>query len=477
MASNIRTVIEITDTHIKFLQAKKSQGKHLIIAFDACPIEGKADDEIEAAVLQMVQSHAINPENFILALPRRLASIKRLRLPSTNDKEIQNMLPIQIGRMMPHVLDDLIYRYEILEKEDAGYTQLIVYIVHRDVSDKYFKIFLRAKKAPSKFIPSSLGIVEWFHFQMSQKNIQEQSPVLLINFDLVHSEICFIHRSRLLYSRNIHKGVKDLRSDDFTDLFDQIELSIKLYRKERFGEEVGKIIVVSSVNLIPEISETLNKRFNLPVEFYSPAENVYSSGTPIVNQIKDCAGMSLSVCLGLGFSESKTPVNLIAKHVRDLKDARRQHKQIVQFICLFVLTLALSVAIAGIDPVFKTVALTKIKARVSSLNQNTSDAEEKINLVNGAEEYFNKRILIPDLMLKLYQATPPEISFHSLNVTREGDATIGGYAPSGTSVNSFQTRLVSSPDFADVSLQFTTKRRMYNQDVIDFKILLKLKRP
>ncbi|MBF0479718.1 MAG: PilN domain-containing protein [Candidatus Omnitrophica bacterium] len=476
MASNIRTVIEITDTHIKFLQAKKGKGKLLIVAFDASPIEGKLDGEIEEIILQMVQSHTIDPETFTLVLPRRLASVKRLRLPSITDKEIKKMLPIQIGHMMPHVIEDLIYGYEILEKEDAGYVKLIVYIVHKDVTQKYFNLFQRTKIAPSKFILSSLGIVEWFNFQRSQLDIQASFPILLLNLDLLHTELCFIQHHRLLFSRNIHQGLKDLRSDTFINFFDQIELSLKLYRKERFGDEIGKIFVVSSLKEMTELAGTLEKRFHLPIEFISPVDNVFSSGVPIVNQIKEHPGLSLSVCLGLGASDSKSLVNLIAKHIRDEKIAHGKQKQLYQFVGLTFLALFLTVCIVGLDLAFKMTTLNKTNERISEMNADTTTAEAKINLVKNVEEHFSRRIFVPALMAKLYQATPEDITFRSFNINQTGDVVIGGYAQSGTSVNLFQSRLVASPDFSDVSLQFTTKRKLFNQDVIEFKIQLKLKR-
>ena len=80
-----------------------------------------------------------------------------------------------------------------------------------------------------------------------------------------------------------------------------------------------------------------------------------------------------------------------------------------------------------------------------------------------------------DVIHELYKLTPKEISFSSLQLDEKGVLTIQGYAEASASVNSFQEKLVKSPLFTDVSLQYATKRKIFNMDVTDFKIMAQLK--
>ena len=75
-----------------------------------------------------------------------------------------------------------------------------------------------------------------------------------------------------------------------------------------------------------------------------------------------------------------------------------------------------------------------------------------------------------DLINELTSIVPEEISFRSLYLDESGGFTIHGYAQSSSSVNDFQVNLVKSSFFQDVNRQFSTKRRIFNMDVTDFKI-------
>ncbi|MBF0533051.1 MAG: PilN domain-containing protein [Candidatus Omnitrophica bacterium] len=475
MAKPIDTVIEITDTHIKFLQAKRENKKSIITAFDTRSIQDLTDDNIEQALLAALRSRQIVAEKCVMVLPRRLVSVKRLRLPTTQDKEIQKMLPLQIANLIPHSIDDVTYGYEVIQRESTGYSQLIVYIVHKDVNEKYLHIFSKAKIAPSQFVLSSSGIVSWFNFQKQKDNVTDPGPVLLLNLDLNHSEICFIQNQRLLFSRSVNYGLKDLRADNFVGFFDQIDLSVKSYRKEHLGDDVESIFVVSSLPEMTTLNHTLAEKFQLPVVFYSPVENVYSAGAPIVNQIKECPGLSLTVCLGLLFSDRKNLVNLVAQDMRVLSTAKTQRQRRSHFLFFFFLSIALGFSIWGIDMFYRMIQLQRVKALAMQALPAASQAQKNNALTEFFDRYFANRIVFSDLIAVLNSLTPAAVSFTSLNTDHSGNVTIGGYAQLGSDVNRFQTSLVKSPRFSDAQLLSAKKRKYYNQEVTEFKIQFKIR--
>lgn len=473
MPSNIRTVIEITETHIKLIQAKRSGGRTLVLDQDACSIEGKLDEDIQLLLLQMIRPRSVDPDNFIMVLPRRLSSIRRLRIPSSDDKEIRKMLPIQISHMLPHLLEDLVYDYEILERENGGYAKLIIYIVHKDVGDRYARLLERSKVLPSKYVLSSQGVVEWSRLK---KDRVGDAPILFLNLDLAHAEACFIQDGRLLFSRVINGGVSVLHHDGLSSFVDQVEQSVRLYRKERFGEDVAGIFVISAME-ISELTAVLGERFHLPVESFHHQDDINISSNKIKSGMPDCPGVSFAVCLGLASAESKNLMNLIAKHVRNVKDADAKRKYILRFIIAAFSFWFVFLCWIGADYFYNSHALQQVKEQVFRFDTDAMQARDKVGLVVSIDQYLSKRFSFSSFIIKLYQIMPPDVSLRSLSIDRGGAMVIGGYAQSGSSVNLFQSRLVSSPEFSDVTLQFTAKRKLYNKDLVEFKIQFKLKKP
>ena len=103
------------------------------------------------------------------------------------------------------------------------------------------------------------------------------------------------------------------------------------------------------------------------------------------------------------------------------------------------------------------------------------ETKKKKQFVETFYQELKRRIIIVDLIHELNKLTPNDISFRSLLLDDNGSFTIQGYAQTSTGVNDFQSRLVRSAIFNEVNLQFATKRKIFNMEVTDFKIISKLK--
>jgi len=76
--------------------------------------------------------------------------------------------------------------------------------------------------------------------------------------------------------------------------------------------------------------------------------------------------------------------------------------------------------------------------------------------------------------LRLPSLTPEDISFRTLSLDGQGNLVIQGYAKNNSDISDLQARMIRSPGFEDIDLKFSTKRRLANMPVMDFKIASKL---
>ena len=71
MKNPTTTTIEITDTHVKLLQAKMLRGHRAVSSCEVRPIHNPTDEEIAGILAEITQSRNIPPDELTVVIPRR----------------------------------------------------------------------------------------------------------------------------------------------------------------------------------------------------------------------------------------------------------------------------------------------------------------------------------------------------------------------------------------------------------------------
>ena len=275
MSKNIFTSIEITDTGIRLFQARTVRHKRVLCACDVKPLRNFTDAEITEKLSEITALRDIQPQHLAVVIPRRLTILKQIRLPSQNEPEIRKMLDLQLVNQIPYALEDVIYDFVVVDREPSGYVRVLVVIVHRqDVSEKFLKLCKEAGLQPERFVLSSLGIIHWLNYQQGKIPVPLDQTVLVLNIDVDHTEICFCHNQNLLFSRSVNYGARDLATENMRGLTHQVELSLKNYHKDNMGPAVKRMIVLSTLPEAAALKGQLEEMSLIPVDFYSPFQNV-----------------------------------------------------------------------------------------------------------------------------------------------------------------------------------------------------------
>ncbi len=474
MKKGISTVIEITDTHIKLIQAKTARGINSVSHCNIRALHQYTDEEVINTLIEMARLTNIPSESLTVLIPRRFSILKQLRLPSSEDAEIKKMVGLQLVSQIPYALEDVIYEYSVIEKEPSGYTQVLVTVVHKEVTDRYLKLLGKMGLHPGKLTLSSLGLLGWWVYQEHKIKSDSKQVVGLINIDSAQTEIGFCHQKNLLFSRSLNYGARDLKGDNLIGFLSQMELSLQAYSKENMGPMLAKIVVICASPETTILKEKLAEKFSIPVEIMSSLENInlqrgLAWPVAVVEE-----GVSLVAGSGILAGEVKKIANFLPVEIHDTKKNQRRKKQGIQFIFLLILTLGLAFSVLGIE-YFQTLQQWQgLDEEVQKLKPKITEAKKTIEFFNSFDQKFKGRIFVADLIEELYVLTPSDISFRSVQLDERGLFTIQGYAEAAGSVNNFQAKLLKSDSFKEVNLQFATKRKIFNTEVTDFKITCQL---
>jgi Tfp pilus assembly protein PilN len=416
----------------------------------------------------------VGSDEHILLVPRRFVILRQMTFPSDDHEEVRDMIGLRLINNIPYPVEDIIYHHQHLEKDGEGLNRVLVVIIEKEVSQRYCRFLQRAGIKDGKLALSSFGISEWLAYQEKIHKISRGRPTVLINIDTRHCEICFCQNRNLFFSRSLPYGREYLASGETRDLADQVQLSLSAYQKERLGPQPEKILILSTQKEGEALKERLSGEWSGKIKVLMPLH-----GTPGLSSSKDSAPQLRKTCaltagLGLILSNTSHMMNLAPVEVHQAKQKREQKHRLVKFICLMLMAAVLGVSGQFIDIHKNRTALKALKRTIENLKPQVEEARGKIQFVQAFDRRLEGSKFIPDVIEELTRLTPEEVSFRTLSLGKNGDLTIEGYAKSNAGVNDLQARLIRSPGFHNVDLKFSTKRRVANMAVMDFRIASQL---
>jgi type IV pilus assembly protein PilM len=471
------TIIEITHSEIKTVQAKTDTGKPVFCACGMKPLEAFTDEAMRQALSTLVHTDNLNGDNLWLMIPRRLVLTKPMRLPSTDTAEIRKMVTLQLVEQTPHGIDDLVYDYQILDQDEEGYTRVLVSAVPKNVAQRFVGIFQQAGVYPRYVTVSSYGIVAWWQ-QCRQGDARDQDEsVLLINMDTHHTEICFCQQGKLYFSRSIPYGSLNGHGPKIRTLINQVALSLKNYHEKNLGPTITRIYLITAMDhgSWTDLKKPMGQQTGLPVEGVSLLSE---------DMVNDCEKQKrtefvevmrirqspLTVAMGALHMKRDQTINLAPEEAHLDWQRKRTKNQWTKVAIIGLVLVMLSAGIFGGLLFKKKRQLDQLTRQIKAAEPKIQKAMQKNRFLEVLDQEFAHRVFIPELLRELFTLTPEEISFVRLRLNKQGLLDMQGYAQTGSTVNTFQSRLVRSSVFENVNLQFAKKKNLQNMDVTEFKI-------
>jgi hypothetical protein len=474
MARNLVTVIEISDANVKCLQTRTAGARGVIASLDVRPLRQHTDDELARVIKEMARSKSIEADKLILSIPRRLTILKRLRLPSHQDQELRQMISLQLINQIPYSPDDVTFDYQVVSRSADGYTDALVVIVNKQVSARYLKVIRLAGLSSARMTLSSLGLAHWWSHKSQADKTVSQDPVCLVSVDSAHSEIVFCRQNTLLFSRSVNYGERDLNGEGVPALARQVGLSLRSYRNEAMGPEIRSIILISQIPQAELLKSRMEKDLNILVR-RGPALEGWSVTRKLARQAGLAAGGgNVAAACGLGLADFRKAFNLTPPEVHEGKQINRRRREWIMFVLLFAAAFAMGAAVFGVELVFKKQQLSRVKDQARALEPAIREGKKKAALVGAFREKISERVMIARVMDELHRLTPPDVSYRSVYLDERNQLTLQGYAETGTGVNVLHQLLVKTSSFRNVTMEFATKRRVFNVEVTDFKIVARV---
>ncbi len=473
MKNQNTTVIEITETHLKVFKSTMGRGGAQLSFCAVKEISPQSDTELSKNLGNLLTASRVKPEHAIGVIARQFSILRILSLPSHSDEEISKMVSFQAAKQIPYPKEDIVLDYIVLNKEPSGYAKVLIIAVHQDVVMRYLKILQDAHVGTEQLALSSFGVWEWARLQKEKIFKERTGPVAVVNVDTASTEICFCRHDRLLFSRNINFGVRDINDEKMSQFSQGIDLTLATYAQENIGENIEKIVLVSSAAEIVLLKAHLEKEYQLPVVTIDPLEDIAVEKNLQIPELKK-QGVCIAAGIGLALRPSSKVMDLMPKQVSLRREEKKRQTEYAKCLILIFVVAGLFFGIFAGKIYKSSAALSAVRKEISATQPKVKAISDKIKRVEFLKQYLHPKTSAIDVIRELYHLTPPEVSFSVLFLDESGAFHLQGVSESGGGVNIFQKNLVGCPLFKEVTLQYATKRKIFKGELTDFKITCQL---
>ncbi|MDD3374460.1 MAG: PilN domain-containing protein [Candidatus Omnitrophica bacterium] len=473
MTKSVITTIEISESHVKLLQVLRKRGRIRLVRHQAKKITDPSFDGIAGLLSSMVDDK-VKESHIIGVIPRSQAMIRYFSLPSHSEQELGKMVSLQIGNKTPYAKEDIVFDYSSIAKESNGYSKVLVAIVHKEVAQKYLDIFKKCQITLNSLTLSSSSIVNGFYHWQKAIRKEDLSSSMVVNVDTSDSEICFCSEGKLLLSRNVRFGARDLGGDYQDDFVREVSLTLESYRKENLGLLPNRIVLISSLHESVFLKEKVFEEIRIPVEIIDLYRVFPKTKDCLIPILSEGDYFSSSSSLGAVFRGPQKPFDLLPKNVNAIREMKAQQVMWIQLIGLVFVAGCLAAATFYFNLSQEKSILKKLEEQNLKLKPRVEDVQIKKSRIVDIENYLVSVPSMVDVVHELYRLTPENISYRSLNVDDSDNLIIQGISEERADVNEFQKNLIGAPSFKDVNLQYATQRRVFEGEITDFKITCKI---
>ncbi len=470
MINKITTALEITPTHIKMAQSQYKSGVRVVNKLMVREIPSNAPEETAGALKDLVSAARVKSADVKLVVPRQFITLRVIKLPSQDEKEISKMVELQLSKQIPWPMEEITADYLIVEKDSLGYSKVLVVVCQKEVIKRYLKIVAESSLKVRRIALSSEGVCLWFRNFSQKNNLRDLSPVVLLDIDTKNIDICFYHREKLIFTRSVAFLAADLNSAKLDSLVEEFRKTFATLQRDQVVSEIGKIYIASAAPESGLLADKLRQEFPCAIELVNPLREISFEKGLIVPPVLHQGNCSGSAILGLVLGAEQEGINLLPAEVKEEEKKKNKAKDLVFLGVILFLLLVISCGAFVFKIYKKELYLKKLDATLKADNPKAKEVESALKKLTLIRERLNPRSSSIDVIYELYNLIPEGVSLSIFSFDEAELITLQGVAVNMSDVFNFQGILEKSLHFKNVEVKYASKRKVRGSEVTDFRI-------
>lgn len=404
-------------------------------------LDSPKPQDISSAIRNVFKSDKIQHDRIVLFLPRPAAIVKFVEFPGAGGTELAHMISFAVTEMVPAKIEDFVYDYAVLQRPVHGPVKVMIVFVQREIVDNLIDILKKAGLKPDEIRFGTVSLAN----QIKAREGSAGRSVMVMNCDDGFMEMLFLKDGLPVGSRSF--TVEDGGNDgDWT-----VEFKRTLYTFALQGITAETIFLDSKTGI--SFPQSLKDEIKIPVEYVS----------------------RISVLNGLIFDRTagSLSVDLAPKEYVAGKNLEKRKKDLAYLAVLLVLNLALIGNIGFFHLKAKHEYLTILREQIGKIDSQASGLQKKLNKILVVDEYVGSSRMIMGLLSEVHKLAPAGIGLQALDISKSDMRRVlvlVGQADSSDQVLKFANVLKKSGFLDKVDVDYITKRKVANQQTVDFEI-------
>lgn len=463
--------IDINDVDLKLAHVRHSPPRREVVNLLSRNIGGLSDDEISKIIGGSFRELKVKNPAIVNTIPSHSVITKNIEVPSTDPREIREIINLQAGRHTPYSREEIIVDYINIGISKHSYTKILLVIVGRNIIKRQFdmldKAGLRLQKV--SFAPESLA---WSASRILKLET-EDSPASIVHIDGSFTDFSIISRGKVVFIRSIPIGIQHLINEKEKHemrFVEELKRSLDAYQSENIDKSPNMLVLTGAIEEAKGLEATLTDSLQLPVRAVPYFRNLL---------ISDEALKASSLAKRLSFLNVIAPllaweeikVDLIPEEIKLRKSLEERGKDLIKTGVFILTALALICTILISKIYFKSAYLKNLYTNYQTLNQEAEKLERDFTKVSLVRNHLSGRGYSLEVLSELHNIAPLELEIDDIRYEKEGKFNIKGMAESMSTVFSFVGSIEKSQYFKDVKTKYTSQRKEGSRDVTDFEIV------
>jgi len=519
--------IDISDQSIKYGELRSTPlglrlghfGKEKIPA--GVVVSGKIEDK-EKLIIILKNLKEKEKLSFVrVSLPEEQMYLFTLSLPKVNEKELRDIILLQIEEHIPLKAIDTIFEYDIISRSNTSILVEVSAIATRTIND-YLTSFKKAGLTVLSFELEAQAIAR------AVIPMDDKDPVMIVDFGDTRTGVSIVHDGKVFFTTTLDMGginLTNMIAKNFTlsfekaeemkhsygldgisnieDIFPIILNGISVLRDElnkqyqywkshdNYGishDQINRIVLCGGDSNLTGLSDYLEASMKIKVDHANAWNNISNMNISVPSMsFEESLGYVTVLGLALGgYSYSFNPViNVLPKEEKLILSKEYWKRITVSFLIMFSFIVTIFIILLLPSYFFSISKQTILENKLEAFNfinkdlpsQNLditiNDINTKLNLLAG---YNAKYSIVDDIFNEIISNKPTGITFSQLlfNKTKNNLMTleIQGNATDRTALRNFKSIIDSNPKIASTNLPISNFLEKSN---INFTISIVMK--
>jgi Tfp pilus assembly PilM family ATPase len=424
------------------------------------PIAADDDKSVGAALVEVFAAWKIKPRNVILSLPRNQVTVRNLHLPSKDSGEMDRMIDLHLGRIVPYKKEEVVYTYTMSGNDTLGYTRIVLAIAYYDIIKRQMKLLDKAGVLPEGIVLSSCGI----HAQICalyKADIRQMPLFIILDVDTDYTDFIVADKQQMYFTRSIAVKASALNEEEGrTRLIGQVRQSLVIFNNEEINEKPSMIYLSGFAQ--QGLADALSKELDIALTSVPGSGNTDSEKTTIAS--------STTAVERIAIDGTRQKLCFDIPEIQAQKSIRAKIRDLITLGVVGCYLAGILCMVFAARLYCRDGYRRELDRRSALIENDVGAMGRELDRIMLVKDHLQRRSVPVFLLDSLHKIMPVTVATTWISLDNAGKIVVRGEARESSDVFAFVNVLDQYEYFEQATANYTRKRKVKDREVTDFEV-------